>query len=129
MANISFGERARRGRIKNGWSQAELAEKLDVTQATICNWEIGKIVPKPHQKTRLREVLGFDKTDSISDKEEVTVALPLIGMGGFDSAPIKAANKALIELSTIGITISSWECGVFSAAPRMEGSVSSSRHA
>lgn len=59
MANISFGERMRRGRIQNAWSQAELGEKLGVTQATVSNWEIGRSTPDRDQKSRVRAVLGL----------------------------------------------------------------------
>jgi len=63
MANISFSERMRRNRIKNAWSQAELGEKLGVSQATISTWEIGKVIPDRDQKSRLREVLGLDQAE------------------------------------------------------------------
>jgi transcriptional regulator with XRE-family HTH domain len=59
MANIPFGERMRRGRIQNAWSQAELGEKLGVTQATISNWEVAKSTPDREQKDRIRQVLGL----------------------------------------------------------------------
>jgi len=59
MANISFGERMRRARVKAAWSQAEVGEKLDVTGATIGNWEKGKTSPDKDQKAKLRAVLGM----------------------------------------------------------------------
>src|ERR1041384_3716380 len=59
MANISFGERVRRARIRNAWTQAELAAKLEVSGATISNWETGKIVPTSSQKSKLKLVLGL----------------------------------------------------------------------
>jgi transcriptional regulator with XRE-family HTH domain len=58
MANISFGERMRRIRIRNAMSQSDLAGKLGVTQATISNWEKGKTVPDAGQKDKVRQVLG-----------------------------------------------------------------------
>jgi transcriptional regulator with XRE-family HTH domain len=58
MANISFGERIRRARIRNAMSQSDLAEKLDVTQATISNWETGRSRPRAEQKTEIKRVLG-----------------------------------------------------------------------
>jgi len=63
MANISFGERMRRGRIRNAWSQAELGAKIGVSQATISTWEIGRVIPDRDQKVRLREVLGLDQIE------------------------------------------------------------------
>lgn len=58
MANISFGEKVRRARIKNAWTQADLGEKLGVTAATISNWETGKIVLAREYRIKLKEVLG-----------------------------------------------------------------------
>ncbi len=59
MANISFGEKIRRARIRNAWTQAELAAKLDVSGATISNWETSKIVPTLGQKSKLKVFLGL----------------------------------------------------------------------
>jgi transcriptional regulator with XRE-family HTH domain len=60
MANISFGERMRRGRIQNAWTQAELGEKIDVVGPTISNWEKEKTVPTKKQKDRIRGILGLE---------------------------------------------------------------------
>ena len=64
MANISFGERIRRGRIKNAWSQTELGDKVGVGQGMISQWELAKAVPDREQKAHLREVLGLDQTET-----------------------------------------------------------------
>lgn len=69
MANISFGERVRRARIRNAWTQAELAEKLEVSAATISNWETGKIVPTAAQKGKLKVVLGLLARGSTKESE------------------------------------------------------------
>jgi DNA-binding XRE family transcriptional regulator len=42
----SFGEVIRKYRKLNGLMQAELAEKLGVTETTIYNWESGRKKPK-----------------------------------------------------------------------------------
>lgn len=39
-------------------TQADLGEKVGVTQATICNWEIEKIAPTKEQKSELKKILG-----------------------------------------------------------------------
>ena len=72
MANISFGERMRRGRIRNAWTQAELADKLNVYQATISTWETGKVVPDRDQKGQIREVLGLDQSEAGNGSEDTT---------------------------------------------------------
>src|SRR4051794_35186800 len=64
MANIPFGEKVRRARIRNAWTQAELAAKLEVSAATISNWETGKVVPTPSQKSQLKIFLGLASRES-----------------------------------------------------------------
>ena len=64
MGNISTGERIRRNRIRNGLSQIDLAEKLQVSQMTVSNWETGKVALKPDQKSRAFEILGIEKSSS-----------------------------------------------------------------
>ena len=43
---MSFGEKIKELRKKNNLSQAELADKIGVTQKTICNYENGTRFPK-----------------------------------------------------------------------------------
>ncbi len=58
MANISFGERLRRARIRNAMIQAELGEKVGVTGAAVSHWETGRVVPTKAQKDKLKNILG-----------------------------------------------------------------------
>jgi transcriptional regulator with XRE-family HTH domain len=74
MANITFGERMRRGRIKNAWSQAELGEKLGVTQGTISNWETARSNPDREQKDRIRGLLGLRIADPAARNEAADAA-------------------------------------------------------
>lgn len=74
MANISFGERLKRARIRNAMTQAELGEKVDVSQATICQWEIGRSAPDKRQKDDLKKILGGwtseKPTDEVNEEME-----------------------------------------------------------
>ena len=77
MANISFGERLRRARVRNAMTQGDLGEKIGVAQATISNWEIGKIVPSKEQKAELKRVLGgFSPEPSLNRTEPVASVGP-----------------------------------------------------
>lgn len=60
-------------RIKAGLSQAELAEKVNVTQATISNWENNNSAPSGGQKTTLKTILGT--ADSGASEETGASAL------------------------------------------------------
>ena len=58
MANIPFGERVRRARIRNAMTQTDLGNKMGVSQALIHFWEKGKLSPSVDQKTHLKRILG-----------------------------------------------------------------------
>jgi transcriptional regulator with XRE-family HTH domain len=68
MANISFGERLKQVRIRNAMTQAELGEKIDVSQATICQWEIGRSAPDKRQKDELKKILGGWTSEKPTDE-------------------------------------------------------------
>ena len=42
-----------------GWTQAELAEKIGVTQSTVAQWEKGKTLPTGSKLTKVADVLGI----------------------------------------------------------------------
>jgi len=56
-APTTLGQRIRRARDREGLTQAELADKVGVTAAAICNWEAGT-EPRGHNRIRLEAVLG-----------------------------------------------------------------------
>lgn len=55
----SFGEKLRQARMEKGYSQAELARKMDVSRSTIHAWENNRNYPnfQSLQKLRKLEVL------------------------------------------------------------------------
>ena len=55
-----FSERLREVRREKGLCQSELAEKLNVKQATVGSWEKGKTEPSFDLVYRIMEVLGVD---------------------------------------------------------------------
>jgi transcriptional regulator with XRE-family HTH domain len=56
----------RDARIRAGLSQAELGDKLGVSQMTISNWETGRTSPPAEQKGVLNTILGLNQIDSES---------------------------------------------------------------
>ncbi len=55
-----FSEQLRYERDLRGWSQAELAEKIECDQKTIGRWERGKGIPRPYYRQRLSELFEKD---------------------------------------------------------------------
>jgi transcriptional regulator with XRE-family HTH domain len=73
MTSNGLGARIKEARIAAGLKQTELAVKIDVTQATIANYERGKTVPPSLRRLRsLSDALGVDLLWLLEgEKEEV----------------------------------------------------------
>ena len=58
MALLDSIVRARREQL--GLSQAQMAERLGVTLATVCRWENGEAIPPPKRLAQLAHTLDLD---------------------------------------------------------------------
>src|SRR5258708_20838049 len=58
IEEIIPNERLRRARHQQGWTQAELAEKVGATFETVSRWERGIKAPSAYYRRKLCEVLG-----------------------------------------------------------------------
>src|SRR5437870_3282915 len=74
--------RLRQERVRRGWTQSEVAERIGSTRVNISRWENGMIVPGPYYRQRLSDLfgksiqeLGFIPENSKERNEEVS-ALP-----------------------------------------------------
>ena len=65
-------------RKQNGWSQEDLAEKMDVSRQAISKWEGAQSVPDMGRIVRLSELFGVSTDYLLKDdmEREEAVALP-----------------------------------------------------
>lgn len=68
MDNQKFGNRIAEARKKNGMTQRELAELLDVTDKAVSKWECGKGFPEITLLPKLSRILGIKPEELLSDK-------------------------------------------------------------
>ncbi|MCR5596399.1 MAG: helix-turn-helix domain-containing protein [Lachnospiraceae bacterium] len=61
-------------RKKNGWSQEELAEKLDVSRQSISKWESAQSMPDMNKILKLSEIFGVSTDYLLKDEIEVLAA-------------------------------------------------------
>ena len=54
---MNLGDKILQLRKKNGLSQEQLSEKVDVTRQTISNWELGETTPNPEQLKKCQKHL------------------------------------------------------------------------
>ena len=62
-------------RKKNGWSQEDLAEKLDVSRQSISKWEGAQSVPDMARILRLAEIFGVSTDYLLKDELETAETL------------------------------------------------------
>ena len=109
---MSLALRLKTTRKKHGLSQTELAERVDVSQPTIANWERGGHVPRPDALARIAETLGIDTTWLLSgelparhDPANQYLAQPIRHIAVYDwplgtKDPTEAAPIRFIPLTT-----------------------------
>ncbi len=63
--NEQIGRGIRRMRVRAGISQAELARRLDVTRASVANWETGVMCPRFKTVLAIADALGCKADDFV----------------------------------------------------------------
>ncbi len=63
MGRYVLNYQLREQRVKRGWTQATLAEKLGVTDRTVSRWENGKAFPTPYYVKKLSLLLDASPND------------------------------------------------------------------
>lgn len=61
-------------RKSKGWSQEELAEKLEVTRQSVSKWESGQSVPDLERIVRMSALFGVTTDALLKDEEEIAAA-------------------------------------------------------
>ena len=72
-------------RKRNGWSQEELAEKLDVSRQSISKWEGAQSVPDMNRILALSQIFGVSTGGLLKDELELDGA-PELGLQAEDTA-------------------------------------------
>ena len=68
VKKMDLGNKILKKKKKKGYSQEDLAEKLDVTRQTISNWELGSTQPNPEQLKGLSKILNVS-IDELLDND------------------------------------------------------------
>ena len=57
-------------RTKAGWSQEFVARQMEVSRATIVNWERGNTEPSISEAVKLAKLFGITVEEFLSDQDE-----------------------------------------------------------
>jgi len=94
--STTTGEQLRLGRIRSGYSQAELAMMIGVSQAAIGQWERGSTSPRARRMTALTAAIGpLHSHTNTEQAADIRTA----------AAPVRPANPVLHELLAAEIII------------------------
>ena len=95
---MNLGDKILQLRKKNGLSQEQLGEKVDVTRQTISNWELGETTPNPEQLKKMSKAFNVS-IDEILDNDSKEFLMNKI------SNTEKLAGVIIKILKVIGIVI------------------------
>ena len=92
---MALGQNILNSRKKNGLSQEQLGEKVNVTRQTISNWELEETAPNPEQLKLLSKVLNVS-VDDLIDNDLQNVVLSKIKMTEKQTRTIKKILKGFL---------------------------------
>lgn len=83
---MDFGQRLRSLRAKANMTQAELAQKLDVSRPAVGSWESGKIRPRLDKLSQIAELFGITVSELMGEETSqersvrgTSALVPLLG--------------------------------------------------
>ena len=92
---MALGQNILELRKKNGLSQEQLGEKVNVTRQTISNWELEETAPNPEQLKSLSKALNVS-VDDLIDNDLQNVVLSKIKMTEKQTRTIKKILKGFL---------------------------------
>jgi len=92
---MALGQNILESRKKNGLSQEQLGEKVNVTRQTISNWELEETAPNPEQLKLLSKALNIS-VDDLIDNDLQNVVLSKIKMTEKQTQTIKKILKGFL---------------------------------
>ena len=92
---VALGQNILELRKKNGLSQEQLGEKVNVTRQTISNWELQETAPNPDQLKLLSKALNVS-VDDLLDNDIQNVVLSKVKVTEKQIGTIKKILKGII---------------------------------
>jgi len=92
-----FSEKLIRLRKKNGWSQEELAEKMNVSRQAVSKWEGGQSVPDLEKLLQLSSLFGVTTDYLLKDEIEDEEPCDQVGDTGLRRISLADANAFLAQ--------------------------------
>lgn len=91
-------------RASVGWTQKQLADKLETTQRTVAAWESGEAVPRKTMQVKIAQTFGLPGNyffNLFNDKDETAEMISKIGNIMEESGDIITDEQKKMVISTI----------------------------
>ena len=109
-------------RKENGWSQEELAEKLDVSRQAISRWENGTALPDAQNVLQISKLFHVTTDYLLNDDYESDSDIPLVRTATQETEDLFLKKKRLHLISAIAFFIATlfWVIGVVSSVGNIQ---------
>ena len=98
-------------RKENGWSQEELAEKLDVSRQAISRWENGTALPDAKNVLQISKLFHVTTDYLLNDDYESDRDIPVVKTATQETEDLFLRKKRLHLIAAICFTVS-WFCAL-----------------
>lgn len=102
---MDFGQRLRSLRAKANMTQAELAQKLDVSRPAVGSWESGKIRPRLDKLSQIAELFGITVSELMGEPagqerpvRGTSALVPLLGWAHMGEPVDEGAIDMVVEV-------------------------------
>ena len=109
-------------RKENGWSQEELAEKLEVSRQAISRWENGTALPDAQNVLQISKLFHVTTDYLLNDDYESDSDIPLVRKATQETEEICIKKKHLHLISAIAFSIATlfWMIAVVSNVGKIQ---------
>lgn len=99
---MSFGERLQKLRKQKGWSQEELAEKLELTRQTVSKWELEQSAPDLDYIIALSDLFQVSTDYLIKGREHIAEKQETVPVNNAESSDRSSGAKLPVILAIMG---------------------------
>ncbi len=90
--------RLRHERELRGWSQKDVADRLNTNTFTVSRWERGEAVPSPHFRQQLCELFGKNAEELGLIREDTRPDSPPLSPHPLEAAPNKSQSESVCDI-------------------------------
>lgn len=103
---MNIADKIIKHRKANGWSQEDLAEKLDISRQSVSRWENGSALPDAQNVLQLSRLFGVTADYLLDDAYESDRDIPVVQHAEQENKALLFRKKRLHLIAAICFTVS-----------------------